>query len=433
MRHVQKHHRPNRPEYASEEVREIVGAVPHWMLRWGTAILLVILLVCIAASAFIPYPVIVSASFRLTTRQAPKAILARTDGRLSSLLVVENQQVRKNELLGYLESTADPSQVLALETYLDSLSGAMAPEKIEYVRALSQPALGHLGELQLAYQIFTQSYADLLAVLSDGYHLNKKALLTEEHQQLKNLGKNLQEQRSIASRDFALARQEYGAQQTLARDQVIAAMDLTREESKLLARQMHLKQVESLLIQNRAEQSAKRQAILELDNQISQQQSSFRQALNTLRSEIHAWEQRYVLRAPFEGQVYFGSLVEENQYFERNQSVCFVAPARDTFLGELSIPQYNLGKVKTNQRVLIKFASYPFEEFGWVEGRISAIAEIPSTDGTFSASVSLPQGLTTTSGKRIGYKTDILATGEIITDDTTILERIFYRLRKVVQ
>ena len=45
----------------SEEVQEILGMIPHWIVRWGIALFFVIIFIFIAGSFFIKYPEIINA------------------------------------------------------------------------------------------------------------------------------------------------------------------------------------------------------------------------------------------------------------------------------------------------------------------------------------------------------------------------------------
>ncbi len=108
----------------------------------------------------------------------------------------------------------------------------------------------------------------------------------------------------------------------------------------------------------------------------------------------------------------------------------FIAPDQKQYVGELRLPRYNLGKVKAGQQALIKFAGYPFEEYGAVEGRITTIAQIPGNDSTFSAKVRLPTGFTTQYGNRVTYRVGMQANAEISAEDISLLERLVYLYRK---
>jgi hypothetical protein len=109
-----------------------------------------------------------------------------------------------------------------------------------------------------------------------------------------------------------------------------------------------------------------------------------------------------------------------------------IAPSHTEYYGELQVPQQNFGKIKTRQEVLIKFAGFPYQEFGAVKGYIEYIGAVPTKDGSFLAKVSLHDGLKTTYGHHLAFKTGMTASGEIITEDQRLLEKLFYQLRKVL-
>jgi HlyD family secretion protein len=423
---------PDNIQLRSEEVQEIIGYVPSWIVRWGITVFFAMLVLIVSAAWLIHYPDIVKAPFRLTSVDAPKAIHTRTEGILIKLFVADNTVVRKGALLAYLESTADHDEVLQLANHLDSLSVWMNTGRTGRLDNLPLPTYNRLGELQAVYQPFSLAYAEMLSFLSNGFYLAKKRVLQRELADLASLESNLHEQQVIQQRDFELAQQDFEAQRQLANEKVVAPLEFKREESKLLARKMPLKQLESAIINNHAAESAKLKELLELDKLIAEQRSKFLQSLNTLRSAVESWKQKYVLTSPSDGNVYFSSIVEEKQHLPVNQEVFFVAPHSETYFGTLLVPQQNFGKVKRGQKVLIKFSSYPYQEFGAVKGKIEFISEIPGRDSTFLAKVVMPEGLITNFGKQITYKAGMNAAGEIITEDTRLLEKVFYNFRKAL-
>jgi hypothetical protein len=80
--------------------------------------------------------------------------------------------------------------------------------------------------------------------------------------------------------------------------------------------------------------------------------------------------------------------------------------------------------------VLVKFPSYPFQEFGIVVGHIEAVAEMPK-DTAYVVRVRFPKGLVTSSQKVIPFRNGLMASGEIITENLNLIERLFYELRRV--
>jgi HlyD family secretion protein len=102
-------------------------------------------------------------------------------------------------------------------------------------------------------------------------------------------------------------------------------------------------------------------------------------------------------------------------------------PANSSYYGEMFIPQSNFGKVKTGQKVLLKFQAYPDAEFGSVTGKIDFISSIPSDSG-YLAKVSLPYGLITNYKKQIQFREGLIANGQIITENMRLLQRFYYNI-----
>lgn len=418
-------------ELRSDEVQELLARPPKWLLRWGITVVLAVLTLLFAGAWFIHYPDLVRASFKLTSANAPRAVLTRSDGKLVRLFVREGQAVKAGAALAYLESTARHDEVLRLSKELSKAWAIASRGNLEGLSRLRLSNYHQLGELQTAYQTFEQSRIQLQAYLANGFYSKKKALLRQEVVDLQALADNLQEQHTIQAQDIKLAQEDYDIQRQLYDQKVIARLDLKREESKNIARRLPYQQTASALISNLTAQRAKQKEILELDKQVAEERDKFLQALNTLQSAADAWKAKYVLTAPVGGRVFLVGALQENQSVALNQELMYVAPPSTDYFGELRVPQQNAGKVQVGQSVLIKFAGFPYQEFGAVRGRITAIADIPLKDSVFLAKVVLPSGLKTTYGKSLAYKTGMTASADVLTTDSRLLEKLFYQLRKV--
>jgi HlyD family secretion protein len=210
---------------------------------------------------------------------------------------------------------------------------------------------------------------------------------------------------------------------------VISAFDYRAEKSKLISKQLVLPQINSSIINNENQQHEKQKEIAELENQVQQQKNIFIQSLNTLKSQVEDWKKKFLLIAPIDGKVSFTSFLQENQELKAGQLICYINPENTSYYAEALIPQYNFGKVKTGQEVLLKFPAYPWQEFGSVKGTIEFISTVPSDSG-YIAKLSFTNGLTTNYKKSIQYKTGLTAEAEIITADLRLTERFINSLRK---
>ena len=190
----------------------------------------------------------------------------------------------------------------------------------------------------------------------------------------------------------------------------------------------------SALINSQLTQRAKQKELIELTKQVREQRDGFGQALNTLQSAAYAWKARYVLSAPVAGRVSWLVPIYDEVAVKAGHELGQVVPDGATgagaFTGEMRIGQYNFGKVKIGQTVLVKLPSYPFQEYGSLLGKVGSISPV-STDTTYRAQVIFPNGLLTTTGNRLAARNGLVATGEIITANTRLIEKLFYELRRL--
>lgn len=419
-------------ELRSEEVQEVLSNALPWAVRWGNSVFLIILLAIMGLSWVIKYPEIITVPFRLTSDDVPKPVTSVIKGRMVKLWVKDNQQVEQGQVLAYLESTAAHAEVLTLEKALDSLAKLVETGHFELISSFQAGSFQRLGELQSDYQAFMQQFSEMTTLFAQGYLEKKKGFIRYEITDLEQNHEQLLEQYDIQSQDLKLAEKEFAMHKKLYEQKVIAWVEFNREERNLLAKKMPVKQLEITITNNQTAQTQKQRELAELDKQVNVQKVQFSQSLNSLRASIASWKVRYISTAPRAGQVFFTALWQEEQTVKNEEVLFYVGTSQKGYMGELKILQANAGKIQVGQRVLIKFQSFPFEQFGVVEGQIKSIASIPSSDTTFRAIVLLPKGLITTSHKTLPFKNNLNASAEIITQDVSVAERMFYQFTKLL-
>ncbi|AYA37714.1 HlyD family efflux transporter periplasmic adaptor subunit [Hymenobacter oligotrophus] len=417
-------------DYRSEEAQDIFSRRPPAILRWSNTAFLLILLLLLALSWFVHYPDLVQAPFRLTTVDAPKPVNSRLTARVTSLRVREGQAVQAGELLGCLESTARPNDVLALGRDLQQLRAAVLHGQPLPLASFTAQRERQLGELQPVYQTFQQSVQQHAAFLTNGFYPRKQRLIAGELQDLQQLSGVLAAQLRIEQQDLQLAESTFAAQRRLFEERVIPAAELQQEQSRLLAKQMPVEQTRIALLNNQNAQSGKRRELLELEKVFAEQQDLFLQQLTTLESAVREWRSRFLLLAPTSGRVHFAAFLEENQSVTAGQELFYVAREGMQAFGVVQVPQYNLGKVKVGQRVWVSVSGYPAGEYGRLPGRVAFVAALPNKDGTYQTRIQLSQGLRTNYGRALAYKAGLRGSVDIVTGDTRLLERLLYSFRR---
>jgi len=416
----------------SEAVNEIISNKPSFLVRFGIMFFFLILCLVGVACWFIKYPDIIQASSKLTSINPPKPIITITNGKLIKLSVRENEAVKSNQILGYIESTAKHSEVLKLSANIDTIQSLLENNKAEQIQNQLSKSSPQLGELQSSFQTFSIAYLTFKNYLSNGFYSHKKNMLATDMANLKKLHNNLAQQKELNEQDLTLSQKTFDANQSLKDDNVISAFDYRNEKSKLINKKLTLPQITNAIISNDASQNEKQKEIAELENTIAQQKSIFQQALNTFKSQVEDWKKKYLLIAPIDGKVAFATFIEENQQLQVNQTICYINPENSQYYAQIVIPQSNFGKVAIGQNVLLKFPSYPFQEYGSVKGKIEFISHIP-TDSGYLAKVVLTDGLNTNYKKQIQYRDGLLAQGEIITKDMRLLQRFYFNIVKQVK
>jgi hypothetical protein len=208
---------------------------------------------------------------------------------------------------------------------------------------------------------------------------------------------------------------------------VLSPQDRRDQQSKLLGKKMNLPQLVSSLFSNEQAQGDKEQDIQDLEHSISQQKLIFTQTLETLKSSVDDWIKKYVISAPVDGKVSFIVPLQENQFLPSDKLIGYLNPADSRFYAQVILPQNNFGKVGIGEKVQLRFDAYPYQEFGYVEGKLSYISRIPSDSG-FLATIDLPAGLMTNYRHEIQYRSGLASQALIITKDARLLQRFMYSI-----
>lgn len=416
-------------EVNSEEVQEIISAVPSWILRWGVTLVLSILIAIIILSALIEYPDVVRTGLKVNSTKSPKQVLAKQTARLSVLLVRDGQMVKKNQPLAYFESIGDPVQVLTISAKLKALQGEIFKTG---QAGVTLPTELSLGELQSSYQIFYQQYLQYRSTQEKGYYLNKIAFLERDLKSIRVLRSQILKQRKIQEQERSNNEKQYGAYKRLFEKKVISRSEFTEQENKYLASKYPMQQNETSMINNTNTYSDKEKELLDLRHTIDDEKAKFIQALNQCLNQCDNWIMQYILKSPLDGKLSYAGILQENQNVTMNQEVFIVNPGDTDFFGEIQIPQYNMGKVRLGQRTLVKLHSYPFEQYGAIRGRLKYISDAAFRDSVFVAKVSFEKFEQKGGNGCIVLKNGMVGDVDIVTEESSLLQRFFRNITKIL-
>ncbi len=415
----------------SEEIQEIITAVPSWILRRGILLILMVLVSIILLSAFIRYPDVVKTSLKINSLNSPKGAIAHQQGKLVKLLVQENEIVAAKQPLAFIESTGKHEEVIELANKLSNLSKLLNQQQPITAKDFETTDLS-LGELQGNYQSFYQAYLQFINTQNGGLYLTQKNYLEKDLQEIKKLKHQIDQQKSVQEQEFINAQEEYDAYKKLKSKNVISNSEFKQQENKYLSSKYPLQQTATALLNNNSSYMTKQKEIATLNNTIREEQAKFAQALNGMITETNSWLMKYVVFSPLAGRVGYAGILQENQNVNINQELFIINPGNTNFFGEVQIPQYNMGKVRLGQRTLIKLRSYPFEEYGIINGKISYITDVALKDSVFIAKIDFGKFEQKNPSNPIILKPGMQADAEIITKESSLLQRFLRNMTKMM-
>lgn len=424
---------PKNQQLLSDDVQEIINYRPHWFIRKGNIIFLAIISFLFLLTFFIKYPDVIKASARLAAVNAPKMLETKVEGKLEKLFVKNGDNASSGQVLAYIQSTGNHDEVIILKNWISKVEPVIDTGGFGVIRSHSLPLLTNLGDLQSAYQEFQNTFKETLQILGGGYYQKKRSALEKDLQYLATLKNSAKNQKEILQQDQGLQQKEYNAYEQLAKDKVIAPLELNQYKSKLLAKDQGLQQTESQITNSDISAHNKRKEILDLEKTVVDQQQKFKTSLFTLKSQIEEWVQRYIIISPENGRVEFVSFLQENQLLSAGQRLFFIQPPKTDYYAEMKAGQAGFGKIKNGQKVILRLNGYPSAEFGYIEGKVSYISSLPNERDSFMTKIDLPAGLTTNYKKSIFFRNNLLASAEVITDDRRLIDRLFGQLEQIVK
>ena len=411
----------------SEEVQEILGRPPRWIVRWGIAVICAVVAGLFVGSYFIKYPDVVSATITVTTEHLPAGVMAHTTGKIDTLLVSEHQQVQQGELLGMLENSARLEDILLMQEAMDSIPADTTLK---------------LGDLQGYYASFLKAREDYSYFIQADYH-NKKIKSIQQQIRLQqqlyaktnNQLRNGREMLDVAHRRFVM-------DSTLFTQKALSLADYQTARGNYLSQ---LQSFESLRMASDNQQVSilqLKQSLFDLEQQRNEEEQGLALALATARdqllSQLKTWERSYLLRAPIDGEISMTKYWQKNQNVSAGEIIVTVVPSEKTrIIGKILLPSQGAGKVKAGQMANVKFDSYPYMEYGMMKVAIRNISLVPISDAegnkNYILEVLFPDSLVTTYGKTLDFSQEMTGTAEIITDDLRLIDRFINPIKAIIK
>lgn len=420
----------NEIELRSEEVQDILTKIPHWIIRWGSLVILIILLILFMVSWMVKYPDIITTEITITTQIPPEKLVAKTSGKIQAILIDDKAKVNENTPLAVIENAANYKDVFLLKAITDTISLTNSKFPFEKLQA------AQLGEIENSFAMFQKEYiASELNKQLQPYKVESSAQ-NFEAKQLRERLQLLEGQKEINQSELQLLKTDVERYEKLFKKGVISAQEIEKQRLVFLQAEKNYKSLLSSISQlrssiNELNRSSKTTIINESTTSINLERSVM-QSFYQLKKAIKDWELNYVFRSSVKGTVSFLQIWSENQTINAGENMFAIIPSTEKgYIGKVKAVAQNSGKLKIGQKVNIRLANYPDREFGVIEGKLKTISLTPDKEGNLLLDIELPNGLQTSYKKQINFQQEMTGTADIITEDLRLLERLLYQFRDV--
>lgn len=180
---------------------------------------------------------------------------------------------------------------------------------------------------------------------------------------------------------------------------------------------------------------AKAKALLSQEgDEKENQEAKIRQEEAELTSAQNSLE-RAEICSPIEGTVTAIKLRGKGQVVSSKEVMMSVLPLVNDLVVEAQLPNKDRGFVRAGQKVKLKFASFPFQDFGVLHGDVIEVENFPrdisKLGGYYRVLITPDRQAMMVHGKEIPFASGMTVTAEIITRYRSVLNIIMEPLKKI--
>jgi multidrug resistance efflux pump len=420
----------NNIEVLNEEIQEILGTPPGWILRFGTLIFLIVIVVLIWLSYWIQYPDVVVSEIIVSFNDPPSKLISPKSGYLNKLHAVNNQKVKKGQLLISYNSEANYQDVLSLY------------EKLLQVKQTNQSSILSLsfsenysiGELQkYLFQFLDKQNQYSLRVKGISEVTNK----SDKQKQISSLENGIEYSTNLRDN---LAVQIENTQIQLKNEEAMVKMDklsqseLNKTRDKLTVLSSNLNATEAEIKDKQFKISNLRSDLVNLSVSSEKGREVALSEMNTafvqFKSNVSQWISSHLIISPTDGMVQVtNKFLKSGQYVNKDEPLLIIIPPQSNKMkGIMNVPFNESGNIKRNQLVLVRLNSYPSSKFGIIQGKVASSSSIAlEEDGKLVSPVTVyfENGLVTTTGYKVSTKKELSGMARIITQNKRFIQRLF--------
>lgn len=416
----------------SDDVQEIMSHVPHWMVRSGISIMFMLILVLILISCLIRYPDVIQGNVTVSTAQPPTRLVSKNPGELQALFFKDGSKVRKGDVLAtignsfseearnYLKVTCD-----AINKQLNNGQLTIQFEDENLDLGSTYQAYTDLKSSVLEYQNFCTNDPIQFEISSIQEQIgNYKALREVSNQQF-----------NTAQKELGNARRKFEIDKKLFNEKVISKIQFYQAEQELIQVENSVKSYKKMTVENAITITDLKRELNQLKQQHQLRETEFtsqiKLGLSNIQNALDQWKLNYQITGPASGKLTYLKTLSKNDYVASETPLFAIISENEGYIGYIDVPKSGSGKLKIGQKVRARIDKYPFQEYGQLNGKVTEISPLANED-LYRVKFSFIHGMRSSYGKTFKYTPEMSGTADIITEDLSLLSRIFNKFRQII-
>ena len=418
----------------STHIDDIIGKKPNWLIRFGISGILLMLLTLLFVSWLVKYPDVIKAEVFISTPNPPIDLVCPINAQIEKIFEYSADSiVKKDSPLILLKNSASYHEIKKLKDYLNVLS----KDSLLNSPIISSKNFHRLGDLQ-------STYNQLSTYLEEFNEHLKHTPFKNQILFLEKIISNNKESLQISERRFLIELQDHkivikaeNRADILFNKGVIAQVEYELEKQKLLRKEIQLESYRAGLIDQKTIivnlQKQLAELIIQKDHFYHEIRRNIKNITKLLNSQIEVWVNNFVISSPINGAISVFKEFNTGDFLTAGSYVLTILPLEDQELfayGSFSVEK--AGKLQVNNKTIIKLHSFPYREYGSIDGYIDKISDFPIKN-MYSVKIRLPSKLKTGFDKKITFKQRLSGQAELITENRSLLSRIFSNFKYFVE
>ncbi|RZK24838.1 MAG: HlyD family efflux transporter periplasmic adaptor subunit, partial [Flavobacterium sp.] len=379
----------------------------------------------IISTQFISYPDTVHEKSFLTSEYSPQKVRLSNSGMLKAILVKDQEYVKKDSIIGWLESDVNYREIQKLIGQLKETETALIKNQSNLGAVKYFSLINKFGDqtLQDAFSKFLSSILRYEAFTGRGYYqkqLNFFKGQVQNHQQHESA---LAAKMSSVLADYSLSQKQLQRDSLLLSKKLLTEIDLIQEHGMVVSKRNNMRDMDISLLGVKANVNNALNSMDELEHQYNEARLLALEGLELFKNTLNKWIEDHSIRAPSSGIFESTPNAQPNQFIEAGKHIGYVVPRKSKYYFTSFLKQSSISKISLGDQVDIRLESYPYRDYGSLSGQVLSISNV-GLDSGYACKIILKNSLTTTLNKQIPYRETLFGEAIFTTKKSTLLEKL---------